>query len=226
MMHQRIMRSGAKDIGVESLLNWAFGAQQITLETPLDVRPGSGGCGTEWVIYQRGAVLGTAIDGGKGYLPDPVHDDAEIVAAIVKGALEWRVACWVADLARAGIRPDWMPGAVPRCVPRDLGRPNQHGISAKSEVATCAKWPDSWGGTVRTKGKNGQTVYHEVRVCPVKYEPTQAWINHQREAYRTWWAALHQVREHLMLSNLLSHRVTLEMPPFEPWRAVDFKSLS
>lgn len=218
MIHQPIPkpRAGVKSISVEALLNWAFGAQQVSLETKLEVGPPS--FGAEWVIYQRGAVVGTAIDGGRGYLPDPVHEDAEVVAAVVKGALHWQVACWVADLARGGMRPDWLPGAVPRCVPREM-HTNRHGTLAKSEPAALAKWPDSWGSTVRTRGKGGRWVYHEVRVCPVRYEPTQAWINHQREAYRTWWSALHQIREHLILGNVLrDHAVTLEMPPHEPWK--------
>jgi len=39
----------------------------------------------------------------------------------------------LAGLARTGMTPDWMPGAVPRCVPVDTRR-NQHGERAVTMV--------------------------------------------------------------------------------------------
>jgi hypothetical protein len=43
------------------------------------------------------------------------------------------MAIRVAELARAGLTPDWMPGAVPRCVPSIVKR-NQHGTHAGTVV--------------------------------------------------------------------------------------------
>lgn len=43
------------------------------------------------------------------------------------------MAIRVAEMARAGLTPDWMPGAVSRCVPVETRR-NQHGERAKTEV--------------------------------------------------------------------------------------------
>ncbi len=40
-----------------------------------------------------------------------------------------RMATRVAELARAGLTPDWMPGALPRCAPAII-RQNQHGTHA------------------------------------------------------------------------------------------------
>ena len=49
------------------------------------------------------------------------HADAEVIAATVAGMPDSlggkRMAISIAELARAGITPDWMPGIVPRCVP-------------------------------------------------------------------------------------------------------------
>ncbi len=42
-----------------------------------------------------------------------------------------RMAIRVAELARAGLTPDWMPGAVPRCVPT-IVKQHQHGTHAPS----------------------------------------------------------------------------------------------
>jgi hypothetical protein len=44
-----------------------------------------------------------------------------------------RMAIHVAELARAGLTPDWLPGAVPRCVPAETKR-NQHGERATTVV--------------------------------------------------------------------------------------------
>ena len=45
------------------------------------------------------------------------HADAEVVAATVAGMPDSlggkRMAIYVAELARAGMTPDWMPGVVP-----------------------------------------------------------------------------------------------------------------
>jgi hypothetical protein len=75
-------------------------------------------------VLIRQAMLGCRVDGGGGGGPRDVHQDAEVVAAVLAGlpdALGGRgMAVRVAELARAGITPDWMPGAVPRCVPAEL----------------------------------------------------------------------------------------------------------
>jgi hypothetical protein len=58
------------------------------------------------------------------------HEDAEVIAATVAGMPDSlsgkRIAIRVAELARAGLTPNWMPGAVPRCVPAEIKR-TRHG---------------------------------------------------------------------------------------------------
>ena len=59
-----------------------------------------------------------------------------------------RMAIRVAELARAGLTPDWMPGAVPRCVPVDVKR-NQHGERASTilvgteRILSRGKWRET-----------------------------------------------------------------------------------
>jgi hypothetical protein len=83
------------------------------------------------------AALGCQIDGGRYKRGSYTHEDAEVIAATVAGLPDSlggiRMAISVAELARAGITPDWMPGAVPRCVPVDM-KWNRHGERAVSVV--------------------------------------------------------------------------------------------
>lgn len=58
-----------------------------------------------------------------------------------------RMAIRVAELARDGLTPDWMPGAVPRCMPT-IVKENQHGTHAGTIVVGIerirARGPGAW----------------------------------------------------------------------------------
>jgi hypothetical protein len=58
------------------------------------------------------------------------HTDAEVIPATVAGMPDSlggiRMAISLAEIARAGITPDWMLGVVPRCVPMET-KQNQRG---------------------------------------------------------------------------------------------------
>ena len=86
----------------------------------------------EYVLLQR-AALGCKIDGGQHKMGSSTHPDAEVIAATVAGMPDKlggiRMATQVAELARAGMTPDWMPGVIPRCVPMEK-KTNQHGERA------------------------------------------------------------------------------------------------
>ena len=43
------------------------------------------------------------------------------------------MAIYVAELARAGMTPDWLPGVVPRCVPVET-KTNHHGERSTTVV--------------------------------------------------------------------------------------------
>lgn len=87
------------------------------------------------------------------------HPDAEVIAATVAGMLDRlggiRMAIRVAELARAGLTPDWMQSAVPRGVPVEI-KTNQHGERATTIIV----------GTERLKMR-GKWRTVELLACPV-----------------------------------------------------------
>jgi len=213
--HGRIGRAGGtkvkRALGVQAALEWAFRIEQAPLELPLpqDVNEEGFGFGLEYVLLQR-AALGCKVDGGQHKIGGYTHEDAEVIAATVAGLPDSlggkRMAIRVAELARAGLTPDWMPGAVPRCVPVDIKR-NRHGDRATSEVVGTER--------VLIKGKWRSV---EVRACPVRFSPDQRQIDAARRDYDDWWQALGWVREGLIEANMLREvEVTASMPNLRPW---------
>ena len=117
-----------------------------------------------------------------------------------------RMAIRIAELARAGMTPDWMPGAVPRCVPVET-RQNQHGVRAVTEVV----------GTERVLSR-GKWRAVEVLACPVTFSPHPRQIEDARRAYEDWWRALGWVRDASREGGLLrTVEVTEGMPRKRPW---------
>lgn len=117
-----------------------------------------------------------------------------------------RMAIRVAELARAGLTPDWMPGAIPRCVPVEVRR-NRHGDRAMTIVVGTER--------VLTRGK-WRTV--EVLACPVTFSPHPQQIESARRAYDDWWQALDWVRDGLIAGRMLREvEVTAVMPKVRPW---------
>nr|WP_217810141.1 hypothetical protein [Salibaculum griseiflavum] len=198
---------------VQQALEWAFRTEcaQLELPEPPDPERGDGfGFGLEYVLMQR-AALGCKIDGGRYKLGDYTHEDAEVIAATVAGMPDdlggKRIAIRVAELARAGLTPDWMPGAVPRCVPVDMKR-NRHGDRAVTEVVGTER--------VLSRGK-WRTV--EVRACPVTYSPHPEQIEAARRAYGDWWQALEWIQEGLQVGNMLRDvQIAAALPAQRPWK--------
>jgi hypothetical protein len=165
-MQGRIGRNaGAKvkrALGVQMALEWAFRVEQAQLELPPPKDVAKEDFGLEYVLLQR-AALGCKVDGGQHKMGSYTHPDAEVIAATVAGMPDSlggiRMAISVAEMARAGITPNWMPGAVPRCVPVDMKR-NRHGDRAVSVVVGAEK--------VLVSGK-WRTI--EMRACPVTWRP-------------------------------------------------------
>ena len=200
-------------MSVQQALEWAFRMEhaQLDLPQPPDPERGQGyGFGLEYILIQR-AALGCKIDGGRYKLGSYTHEDAEVIASTVAGMPDSlggrRMAIRVAELARAGLTPDWMPGAVSRCVPMEVKR-NQHGERATTIVVGLER--------VLTRGK-WRTV--EVLACPVTYSPHPQQIASSRRAYEDWCAALGWVREGLQAGGLLREvEVTEVMPRARPWK--------
>ncbi|KGJ23484.1 hypothetical protein [Paracoccus sanguinis] len=198
-------------LGVQAALEWAFRVEKAQLELPLpqDVTEEGFGFGLEYVLIQR-AILGCKIDGGQHKIGTYTHEDAEVIAACVAEMPDSlggkRMAIRVAELARAGLTPDWMPGAVPRCVPLEVKR-NQHGERASTIVV----------GTTRVLSR-GKWRSVEVLACPVTFSPHPRQIEAARRAYGDWWQALGWVRDGLIAGGMLREiEVTAAMPKMRPW---------
>ncbi len=213
--HGRINRMSSsrvkRALGVQAALEWAFRVEkaQLELPPPQGVIEAGFGFGLEYVLMQR-AILGCRIDGGQHKIGSYTHEDAEVIAACVAGMPDSlggkRMAIRVAELARAGLTPDWMPGAVPRCVPVEVKR-NQHGERATTMVVGTAR--------VLTRGKWRSV---EVLACPVTYRPHPQQIEAARRAYDDWWQALGWVRDGLIAGGMLREvEVTGAMPKVRPW---------
>ncbi|MFT4959504.1 MAG: hypothetical protein ACI92Z_000579 [Paracoccaceae bacterium] len=213
-IQQRITRSGGKHkraLGVQAILEWAFGVEKAQLELPPPTNSveEASGYGFEYVLIQQ-ARLGCQVDGGRYKIGSYTHEDAEVIAATLAGLPDAlggkRMAIRVAELARARLTPDWMPGAVPRCVPVET-RCNQHGERAKTEVVGIEQ--------VLYRGR-WRTV--EVLSCPVTWRPHPEQIAGARRAYEDWWQALGSVREGLLDGGMLREVVvTATMPKARPW---------
>jgi hypothetical protein len=213
--HGRIGRTGGtrvkRALGVQAALEWAFRVEQAQLELPVrrDIGDEGFGFGMEYVLLQR-AALGCKVDGGQHKMGSYTHPDAEVIAATVAGIPDSlggiRMAIRMAELARAGLTPDWLPGVVPRCVPVDFKR-NRHGDRAVSVVVGTDK--------ILVRGK-WRTV--EIRACPVTFSPDPKQIEAAWRAYDDWWRALGYVREGLVAGGMLRDvEVSGMMPKLKPW---------
>ena len=214
-MQGRISRTGStrarRALGVQAALEWAFRVEraQLELPPPKDVIEEGFGFGLEYVLMQR-AALGCKVDGGQHKMGSYTHADAEVIAATVAGMPDSlggiRMAISVAEMARAGITPDWMPGVVPRCMPMET-RQNQHGERATTIVVGTER--------VLTRGK-WHTV--EVLACPITWRPHREQIASARRGYEDWWHALDWVRDWLLDGGILQDfEVTAGMPRMQPW---------
>jgi hypothetical protein len=213
----RISRVGGTKIkralGVQAALEWAFRVEkaQLELPEPKDTSEEEAfGFGLEYVLMQR-AALGCKVDGGQHKIGSYTHADADVIAASVAGIPDSlggiRMAIRVAELARAGLTPDWMPSVVPRCVPVETKR-NQHGERSTTIVVGMER--------VLTRGK-WRTV--EVLACPVTWRPHPEQIEAARCGYQDWWQALDWVRDGLIGGGVLREvEVTAAMPKVRPWK--------
>ena len=213
----RIGRAGGarvkRALGVQAALEWAFRVEQAQLELPppKDVTEVGFGFGLEYVLLQR-AALGCKVDGGQHKLGSYTHPDAEVIAATIAGMPDSlggiRMAIYVAELARAGMTPDWLPGVVPRCVPVET-KQNQHGERATTIVV----------GIERVLHRRRWRSI-EVLACPATWWPHPEQIASAWRGYDDWWQALDWVRDGLIAGGMLREvEVTAAMPKVRPWLA-------
>lgn len=204
---------GKRAMSIRAALEWAFGVEHARLDfddlAPQGARPG---VSTIWVMMQRGQ-LGCQIDGGGS---SRAADDAETIAIALANlpvALGGKpMAAEIATLARAGLAPDWMPDASPRCVPREWTKENQYGAFAKTVVIETI--------TTQHRGRKAQ---FQVLACPVTFVPSAQQIGMARRRYLDWYGALLHLRADLARA-LTQIRLTDAMPPLTPWRVGDDES--
>jgi hypothetical protein len=202
--------SGAKvkrAMGVQAILDWAFRVEKAELELPLpkDVSEEGFGFGMEYILLQRGA-LGCKVDGGQHKMGSYTSADAEVVAATLAGMPDSlggkRMAIYIVELARGGMTPDWLPGAIPQCVPAET-KTNQHGERASTIVV----------GTERVLLR-GKWCTINVLACPVTWRPHPEQIASARRGYEDWRQALDWVRDGLVAGRMLQEvEVTAAMAP-------------
>ena len=221
MMVQALRRGGAsavagtgckREISIQNLLAWAFQRELASLDfnevsTEAGERPG---VGIEWIMMQQ-AKLGVTIDGGGR--SDP-HPDADIVASALASLPEnhggRRMAIWIAELARAGCDPDWMPDARPTCVPVEWWGHKSSGRSRREFYRGDGRWPP----TVLRKGHRTDGY-----ACPVTYSCTAADVARARRDYLMWHSALRELAHNLRTGDpLTDFAVTLDLPPVAPWQ--------
>ena len=213
----RIGRAGGtkmkRALGVQAALEWAFRVEKAQLELPLpqDLTEAGFGFSLEYALVQQ-AALGCKVDGGRHKMGSYTHADAEVIAATVAGMPDSlggiRMAIYVAELARAGMTPDWLPGVVPRCVPVET-KSNQHGEQSTTVVV----------GIERVLHR-GRWRSIEVLACPVTWRPHPEQITSARRGYEDWWQALDWARDGLVAGGMLREvEVTAAMPKIKPWQA-------
>ena len=203
-------RTGKREVGVLQLIEWAFQREHARVEFD-EVARETGprpGVDTVWHLME-GKRLGCRVDGGGR--SDP-HHDADIVASALAVLPEVyggrRMALQIAELARAGQRPDWMGDARPRCEPIEWSN-SKHGRFAYREQ--CRDIGSRWPADQVTGRDDGF-------VCPVTYTNTARDVAAARRRYLAWHGALLELRHVFKISHLTSFVVTNCMPPLNPWK--------
>lgn len=209
-------------MGVRSALEWAFGVELAGLDFDEFLQPS---VGIEFVLMQR-AMLGQEIDMSRGR--SSPAEEAELIAAVVRSALSWRDAVWVAELARTGRAPDAMVGVTPRLEPVDWTC-NRHGWFGKCvdladprqrrevgvPVGEC--WPARWRRSRRTGFETRQPSDY----VPCRWVPGADKIAQARRSYLRWRGALDAVGHRLRGVDLRWVAINDELPPARPWREGD-----
>lgn len=199
-----VVAAGKKLISIRALLEWAFQRECASLDFDEEGGMLPPSIGVEYLMITQGC----RVDGGGRSYP---HPDADLVASALaalplpRGGRQMGV--WMADLARIGGEPDWMPGAKPKCVPVST-KCNRHGWRAASEKV----------GSIHYQSR-GQQREFEVRCCPVTYQPSADKIAAARRSYLGWWGALLELRETFRVyGGLTSYQVSDQMPQRTPWK--------
>ncbi|TMV14419.1 hypothetical protein [Arenibacterium halophilum] len=201
----------ATPVSIRELLEWAFGRELARLDFD-EIGAVRGdrrvGVGTEYLLMQR-QLLGCQIDGGGRSEPHPDADTvASALAALPEGHGGRATALWIADLARAGMAPEWRYEERKTCEPV-AWRACKHGTRyAVTESAGQVQYVH-----------RGRLRQAELRVCPVRFRDPAPLAARARRDYLRWWGALFDLQQTFRLyGGLTAFVVTEAMPVMEPWR--------
>jgi len=204
-------RTGKRDVGVLQLIEWAFQREHASLEFDEIAREAGArpGVDTVWHLMESKS-LGCRVDGGGR--SDP-HHDADIVASALAVLPEVyggrRMALQIAELARAGLSPDWISDVQPSCEPVEWKR-CKHGRYGHQEA--CRSIGQRWPADQLGVKSNGNW-------CPVTYTNTARDVAAARRRYLAWFGALLELRHVFQIScHLTSFVVTSSMPDRNPWK--------
>ncbi len=205
---------GRELISVKGLLEWAFAVECASLD--LDEvgavsghDGGVGGVGAEWVIMQQlmlGKEEGEGVRVDQSFGRSDPHDDAEIVATLLRNTVRWQVAVWVADLARGCRVPKWDLG-TPHLVPRNWGKRNHVGQMGRTEVIREVSYIS------RGRRRTRKDLW-----VPCEWVPSGSQIARAHRDYLDWWGALLMMRGALRAVQLKKFQVIEALPPMEPWK--------
>lgn len=204
--------SGREMISIKGLLEWAFATECATLDYD-EIGEVSGGqrpgVGMEHRIMQMGALGKRA---GELVMPDTSvgrsypHDDAELVATVLRNTVTFNLATRVAELARTCRAPEWDLGPQ-RLQPREWGKRNHHGIHGKTEIVREVAYL-----------QRGRRRVRKDLWVPCEWMPSNSQIAAARRGYLDWWGALLSVVAGLRGVELSRFVLTDRMPPMTPWK--------
>lgn len=218
------MARAKRYLPVQVFLEWAFQKECAQLELP-DRRDHSErgfGFGMEHVLIERAKLGGVQIDGGGPRLKSS-HEDAEVAAAAVSNlSREFggrAMAVKIAELSRAGLTPDWLPGQEPKIEPLDWHARSNGQWQGKTEK--CGVWmepfyqPHPKNPAKRIKRHRR----HEIRWTPITFVVTPQQIESAHEEYSRWRRAMQEIRDNLQAGGMLrEHEITKVLPPDCPWK--------
>ncbi|MFY0619035.1 hypothetical protein [Shimia sp.] len=204
--------TGRELISVKGLLEWAFATECATLDYD-EIGEVSGGhrpgVGMEYRIMQMGAL---GKEPGELVVPDTSvgrsypHDDAELVATVLRNTVTFDLAIRVADLARGCRAPEWDLGPQ-HLRPRDWGKRNHHGKHGKTEVVREVAYL-----------QRGRRRVRKDLWVPCEWTPSNGQIAAAHRGYLDWWGALLSVVAGLRGMELSRFVLNDRMPPMAPWQ--------
>ncbi|MEP2782335.1 MAG: hypothetical protein ABJO67_03380 [Pseudoruegeria sp.] len=203
---------GREIISIQGLLEWAFAVECATLdydEVGAALGIGLPSVGGECRVAEQ---LALGARQGQGVRPDTSfgrsypHDDAEIVATILRNAVDFGLALRVAELARGCLVPVWDLGPQ-RLQPKSWGKRNHLGQHGKVEVCERIEYVS-----------RGRKRCRQVQYVPCVWVPSVSQIAAARRGYLDWWGALLAVLSGLRGIELGRFALSDRMPPMEPWK--------